>query len=176
MLNWLAKILLTATAVAPVLLVFAIHYLSQQNHAVSLVLVGAVIVLVALLWILLRSCDRTIERMQLSIVSIESADREYVTFVLLYLSPLFFTDMGNVNWLIMVPSLALFFVLIATGYGYHFNPLMGLLGYHFYKVGTDEGVKYVLVTKKKLRSAKKVFTVGLLTDYIVLDYSKDRDL
>lgn len=176
MLNWLARILLTATAVAPVMLVFATYYIWQENYFVSLILTGIVIVLVLLLLLLLRFCDRTIERIDFSIVTTESADREYVTFLLLYLSPLFFSDLGNVNWSIIVPTLVVFVVFVATGYGYHFNPLMGLLGYHFYKVSTDEGVTYVLVTKKKLRTAKKVFTVGQLTDYIVLDYSKDRDL
>lgn len=173
MFSGLARILLTATAVAPVLLVFATYYVWQGKHVTSAVLTGVVIALVVLLMLLLRFCDRTIERIEFSIVSIESADREYVTFLLLYLSPLFFSDLANVNWSIIVPSIVVFAVFVSTGFGYHFNPLAGLLGYHFYKVSTAEGVSYVLITKKKLTTAKKIFMVGQLTDYIVLDFSND---
>ncbi|RWT04598.1 hypothetical protein [Aeromonas caviae] len=52
---------------------------------------------------------------------------------------------------------------------YHFNPLLGLMGWHFYKVSTPEGVTYVLVTKKELRRAQEGLTVVQLTEYIVLD-------
>ena len=67
-----------------------------------------------------------------------------------------------------------FVLVVSTGYGYHFNPLLGLLGWHFYKVGTEEGVTYVLITKKELRSAKQCLTVGQLTEYIVIDIEEGR--
>lgn len=175
MLNWIARILLTATAVAPVLLVIAYYYVCQAQYIVSATLLAVVVVLVVVLLLLLRYCDRTIERTKFSIVSIESADREYVSFLLLYLSPLFFSDIANANWSIIVASFTVFAVFVATGYGYHFNPLLGLFGYHFYKVGTNEGVSYVLVTQKKLLTASNVFLVGQLTDYIVLDFSKGKE-
>jgi hypothetical protein len=43
------------------------------------------------------------------------------------------------------------------------------MGWHFYKVGTKEGVTYVLITKKHLRNATETIEVGQLTEYIVLD-------
>ena len=48
-------------------------------------------------------------------------------------------------------------------------PLLGLMGWHFYKVGTKEGVTYVLITKRQLRSASEVISVGQLTEYIVIE-------
>lgn len=173
MLSLFARILLTATAVAPVLMVFATYFFWDQKYWVGGILIGVVVFLVIVLLFLLSYCNRTIERIKFDIVSIESADREYVSFLLLYLSPLFFSDLANINWSIIVASFTVFAVFVSTGYGYHFNPLLGLCGYHFYKVSTAEGVSYVMVTKKKLITAKKIFTVGQLTDYIVLDFSKD---
>jgi hypothetical protein len=43
------------------------------------------------------------------------------------------------------------------------------MGWHFYKVGTPEGVTYVLITRKQLRSATGTIEVGQLTEYIVID-------
>jgi len=73
------------------------------------------------------------------------------------------------NWQVWVPAIITFAAVVATGYSYHFNPLLGLMGWHFYKVSTKEGVTYVLVTKRQLRNATETIEVGQLTEYIVLD-------
>lgn len=59
--------------------------------------------------------------------------------------PLFTSPLDAVNWEIALPVIIVFGAVVATGYNYHFNPLLGLLGRHFYKVGTPEGVTYVLI-------------------------------
>ncbi len=43
------------------------------------------------------------------------------------------------------------------------------MGWHFYKAETEEGVTYVLITKRQLRKAKEAVEIGQLTEYIVLD-------
>lgn len=169
MLSRLAKLMLTGTSLAPIALVYAwVLYSSGQTKS-ALGLVGVAIALVGLMVALLRYCRTHLERSQFKATSIEAADREYITFILLYLSPLFTAQLGDLNWNILVPTMIVFVLVISTGYGYHFNPLLGLLGWHFYKVGTEEGVAYVLITKKELRTAKQCLTVGQLTEYIVID-------
>ena len=169
MLSRLAKLMLTGTSLAPIALVYAWVLYSSGHTKFALVLVGIAIALVALMVALLRYCRTHLERSKFKVTSIEAADREYITFILLYLSPLFTAQLGDLNWNILVPTMIVFVLVISTGYGYHFNPLLGLLGWHFYKVGTEEGVAYVLITKKELRTAKQCLTVGQLTEYIVID-------
>ncbi len=169
MLSRFAKLMLTGTSLAPIALVYAWVLYSDGQTKVALSLVGVAIALVVLMVALLRYCRKHLERSKFKVTSIEAADREYITFILLYLSPLFTAQFGDLNWHVLVPTLIVFVLVISTGYGYHFNPLLGLLGWHFYKVGTDEGVTYVLITKKELRSAKQCLTVGQLTEYIVID-------
>nr|WP_281721015.1 hypothetical protein [Nitrosomonas nitrosa] len=171
MLNTLAKLMLTGTALAPVALVYA-WVMYTDGYAITafgLVIIAAV--LIVLMMQLLKYCRKHLERSKFKVTSIEAADREYITFILLYLSPLFTAEFGDLNWNILIPTLIIFLLVIGTGYGYHFNPLLGLLGWHFYKVSTEEGVSYVLITKKELRSAKQCLTVGQLTEYIVIDLS-----
>ena len=173
MLSTLAKLMLTGTALAPVSLVYAWVLYSDGNWKTALALVGGAILLVLVMIALLKYCKKNLERSQFKVTSIEAADREYITFILLYLSPLFTSEFGDLNWNILVPTMIIFILVISTGYGYHFNPLLGLLGWHFYKVNTEEGVSYVLITKKELRSAKQCLTVGQLTEYIVIDLPKE---
>jgi hypothetical protein len=45
---------------------------------------------------------------------------------------------------------------------FHFNPVMGLLGYHFYSVKNGEGVSLLVISKAELhRPGKDVETVRL---------------
>jgi len=169
LLSSLAKLMLTATSLAPVALVYAWVLYADGRTKVALGLVGAAVALILTMVGLLRYCRKHLERSRFKVTTIEAADREYITFILLYLSPLFTAQFGDLNWHILIPTMIIFILVISTGYGYHFNPLLGLLGWHFYKVGTEEGVAYVLITKKELRSAKQCLTVGQLTEYIVID-------
>lgn len=171
MLNTLAKLMLTGTALAPVALVYAWVMYTDGYAITAFGLVIMAAVLIVLMMQLLKYCRKHLERSKFKVTSIEAADREYITFILLYLSPLFTAEFGDLNWNILIPTLIIFLLVIGTGYGYHFNPLLGLLGWHFYKVSTEEGVSYVLITKKELRSAKQCLTVGQLTEYIVIDLS-----
>lgn len=174
MLSSLAKLMLAATSLAPVALVYAWVLYSDGRTRAALGLVGGAVALIVIMVGLLRHCREHLERSKFKVTSIEAADREYITFILLYLSPLFTAQFGDLNWHVLVPTMVIFVLVISTGYGYHFNPLLGLLGWHFYKVGTDEGVAYVLITKKELRSAKQCLTVGQLTEYIVIDIEGGR--
>jgi hypothetical protein len=169
MLSTLAKLMLTATALAPVALVYAWVLYSDGHWTTSIALVSGAVVLFILMLFLLGYSQKNLERSEFKVTSIEAADREYITFILLYLSPLFTSEFGDLNWNILIPTLIIFVLVVSTGYGYHFNPLLGLLGWHFYKVNTSEGVSYVLITKKELRSASHCLKVGQLTEYIVID-------
>lgn len=112
---------------------------------------------------------RKLEAMPFTGTKVEAADRENMGFLLLYLLPLFTADLTKLNWETWVPAIVMFAVITATGYNYHFNPLIGLMGWHFYKVESKEGVTYVLITRKQLRSAAGTLTVGQLTEYILID-------
>ena len=154
---------------APVLLTYAwVAYQEDKNH-LSLILLAGCLVLVLVCVFLLKYAKKNLERMTFKAVAVEAADRESIAFLLLYLLPLFTKEIASFNWQVWFPVLLIFGTVVATGYTYHFNPLLGLIGWHFYKVNTKEGVTYVLITKKHLRNATEAITVGQLTEYIVID-------
>ncbi len=92
--------------------------------------------------------------------------------MLLYLLPLFTDKINTLNWELWIPVIAIFSFITAFGYSYHFNPLLGLMGWHFYKVESTDGVTFVLITKKHLRTAADTLMVGQLTEYILLDLER----
>ena len=169
LLSKFAKLLLTGTAIAPVCITYAWVAYSDGNSSVALTLLAICVLLVVIALLLLKYVKTHVEKVSFTPVSIEAADRENIAFLLLYLLPLFTAQFDSLNWQIWIPTLLVFGVVVGTGYGYHFNPLLGIIGWHFYKVGTEEGVTYVLITRKQLRAAKQQLTVGELTEYIVID-------
>lgn len=169
MLSRVAKLMLTSTAIAPVLLTYAWVAFQSGKSCVALILAASCVALVFVCWLLLRYAKNNLERMSFKPVSVEAADRENMGFLLLYLLPLFTAQFDTLNWNVWIPAILIFAAVVATGYSYHFNPLLGLMGWHFYKVGTAEGVTYVLITKKQLRNATDTVEIGQLTEYIVLD-------
>jgi len=168
MLSRFAKLLLTSTAVAPVLLTYAwVAYQSGQVRQAGLML-AACVVLVIVCLAMLRFAKGE-ESVSFVATTVEAADRENMAFLLLYILPLFTSQFSSLNWQIWVPTILIFAATTATGYSYHFNPLLGMMGWHFYKVGTKEGVTYVIITRKKLQTAFEKLQVVQLTEYIVLD-------
>lgn len=168
----LASITLTGTSIAPVLLVYAVvgffecEYLSSSLFALAgLILIG---LWVGLFWRQRRHLTRT----RFSFTSVEIADKENFGLLAVYLLPLLRTSFSDLEWLVLVPAVAIFLALAITGHNYHFNPLLKLSGWNFYKVGTSEGVTYVLVTRKTLRRAMGDLEVGELTDYTLIDWER----
>lgn len=169
MYGFIPKLILTLTAMAPVGFILAwIEFKQGISLFLPLVFLGVSVSLVIMCsWMLYRA--KTNEVINFKIDTIEAADRENLSFLLLYLIPLLTANLEKINWDIGIPLLLVFGITVLSGYSYHFNPLLNLLGWHFYKVLTPEGVTYVLLTKKELRKTSKKFKVVQLTEYIVLD-------
>ena len=50
------------------------------------------------------------------------------------------------------------------------NPLLFLRKYHFYEVGTENGVSgYLLICKRKPRKAKDILTVKRVFEFLLID-------
>jgi hypothetical protein len=169
MFNILARLLLTSTALAPVGLTYAWVAFMQGYHdsgwRILLLSLGLVIVCILLLW----SAKLSLPISRFKAESVEAADHENTAFLLLYVMPLFTSKFEALDWQFWVPTLIIFAIITATGYHYHFNPLLSLFGWHFYKVGSREGVTYILITRKHLRTAATELRVGQLTEYILID-------
>lgn len=175
MFSRIIKMTLVATSIAPIALVAAWVAFSERFYWTAFLLLATAGVLFLLCLLVLSQAKKQLEKFDFKPSTVEAADRESTVFMLLYLSPLFAAQFGSINWNVLVPTIAIFLLLTATGYSYHFNPLLGLLGWHFYKVTSSEGVTYVLVTKKQLRNTGQIGKVGQLTDYILMDLGEVDD-
>lgn len=174
MLSFISKVMLTFSALAPVAFIYAYVAWTQCQFVVaaSAAIGGAMSVGLCLL--VLNIAREKVTRSSFHAVEIEAADGENIGFLLLYLLPLFTDTISSLNWQLWLPTLALLGLLIGTGYAHHFNPLLGLFRWHFYKVKSKEGVVFILITKKRISDALKNLEVGELTDNILFDLGEKR--
>jgi hypothetical protein len=170
MLSRFAKLLIVSTSFAPVIATYAfIEWLNNSFSLQFLALVSVVVLLVVICWMVLRAASSQLERFEFEVASVKSADHEIVGFVLAYLFPLISLTDNPVFGPVLIFVMAIFFIVVWTTNSYHVNPLLGIIGYHFYDVTADSNVSFLLLTRKNLRRSKTKLEVVQLTNYIVLD-------
>lgn len=171
MLSQFAKALLIGTALSPVLGAIAVNKASTgQPYQAWMPWCACAVLLVVICWGVLRYAEQAMQKVLLSVGSFERTDKEVLTFLLAYLLPFIspdnmaFTD----QWLTGGYILGLLLVVIGHAGAFHFNPLMGLLGYHFYEIRNDRGVSCLLISRAELAEPGIALRVVRLAKHVYL--------
>ena len=169
MLSKVIRVVFALTAVAP--LAVSLAYVFAREHALAyaaLALVGCLI----LAWIskeVVSAASKRLERVPITIKKAKSADKEVLGFFVAYALPLIFRGQGTPDlgaWI--VAGIMLLLVLWGT-HSLQVNPVLGLLGFHFFEVETDDGITYLLITERRIDAAKSVVSVVQLSEYGILE-------
>lgn len=170
MLSRFLKTYLIATSLAPVCLSLA--YVSFERGSfwpVGVLFISIALLLGASSLKIIRLAQTRLESMRISVKKVRSADKEVIGFFVAYVLPLLFTKTVHLS----VGAIFLFvFLLGFVIWGTHalqVNPLLGAFGFHFYETETDDGVTFILITKRKIINVKTINKVVLLTEYMVLE-------
>ena len=169
MLSKLAKFSLVATSIAPIFLtLWFVNFSKNWNWKEGLGYLLLALLLTLLCWILLYLSGKRLEKLKLEITSVKTADNEMIGFILAYLLPLMNQSSLEIESRVMF-VVALLFLVVITSNSYHFNPLIGFLGYHFYEVTITGGISYVLISKKSIRNYKSIKNVVHISEYMIME-------
>ncbi len=186
MLNKLAKLALVSTSLAPICLtLWFVEISSAWQNSVSWLdnltshwqagsgyLLAALILsglCIGLVW--LSASRYGLERLPVRIKSVKTVDKEIVGFLLVYLLPLINQSQNTISLPVLVFIAVIFFFIIYNSHAYHFNPMLGFFGYHFFEVTIEGEITYVLITRQDITDCKAVSQVVQLTEYMILDAS-----
>lgn len=176
MLNTFAKFLLVSTSLSPLLGAVAINQFAR-GETVDRWLPWLVVamLLVFLCWALLTYSAKNIQTEDFLIQEFERNDKEVLAFLVTYLLPFLSAEkMGfGGEWLTSAYVLLIIFLVIAHAGAFHFNPVMGLLGYHFYAVKDKDGVSHLLISKTELYRPKSEVKIVRLATNIFLHKGSD---
>jgi hypothetical protein len=186
MLNKAAKLALVATSMAPICLTLWFVEISSawetalpwsdnidahwQEGSGYLLATLTLSVLCFGLVLLSASASRYgLEPLPVKIKAVKTVDKEIVGFLLVYLLPLINQGQNTVSVPVLVFIAVIFFFIVYNSHAYHFNPLLGFFGYHFYEVTIEGDITYVLITRQNITDCKNVSQVVQLTEYMILD-------
>ena len=168
----LTKFFLVATAFAPVLLVYGGVLCLQGEHLQAGWFFVASVLLVFVCAMLVNFSKTRLREIEYTTKTVESADGEVSGFLLIYLLPLITRNLADYNWIAWGIVALLFCVVFARSFGFHFNPLLVLLGYHFYRVTEDSGLPHVLVTKRRIFRTGETLRVTRPSEYMLIEIKR----
>lgn len=165
MLNRLAILLLVSSSLSPVLGAVAVNqYTLDKSVSAWLPWVVVAVLLVVICWGVLHYASTNAQKHNLKIEQFEDKDKEVLAFLLAYLLPLVSVKdtVSSIHWLTTAYVLAIVLVVFTHARAVHFNPVMGLLGYHFYSIKNSDGLSLLLISRSELRrSGEELETVRL---------------
>ena len=86
-----------------------------------------------------------------------------------YALPLIFKGDAGLDFGAWMLAGAMLIFVLWTTHALHVNPVLGLLGLHFYEVETQEGVTYLMLTKRTINNVSSIKSVVQLTEYGILE-------
>lgn len=171
MLSFFARLLLVATSLSPVLGAIAVNqYGRGEPPSMWGPWLVVALLLVCLCWGILVYAATSAQQHRLPVREFERNDQEVLAFLLAYMLPFVATDnlAFEGQWLTGAYILTVIFVVFAQAGALHFNPVMGLIGYHFYAVKDQEGVSNLLITRSGPRRVGKELKTVRLGHHIYL--------
>lgn len=169
MLNKFAKILLTLTALEPVVLTYALIAAINKQYNVTIICIALCCLILAFCDYIIRLCSHNLVEDSIHIESIEPYDQENLSFYLIYTLPILTTKFTELDWRVWAIIFLFYISIIYKGFNYSSNPLLLFIGWHFYKAQSSNGVTYILLTRKTLLKAKQQFKVIRVTEYLLLE-------
>lgn len=171
-MNKFAKSLFVLTSLAPVLGAYVVNDLSQgKPFLTALFWLIPALLLMLICWLLIVFATRRLAKEQLIVTSVRSTDKETLAYLVAYLLPIISKDMLDFRTNLATTAFvfSILFIAIYHSNAFHFNPLLGLVGYHFYEVQADDSITYMLITRRVIRRQKITMPVVEMACYVYLD-------
>lgn len=173
MLSSFGKIALVVCSLAPISVGCAILSFSHAQPdywaGVGFLAAGCVAALASVG--LIKLCAKRLQNFPLEVKKVKPADKEALSFLVVYLLPLAWRDSINLpaNWLIGLYVFLILMLVIAHSNSFTFNPVLSIWRFHFYEVEDDVGGCCILISKKPAAQARQKFSVVQLAPGVFLD-------
>jgi len=166
--KFIRKFILSLSSLSPVVLTFWFKEFSTNfNLADGWIYFLIFLTISIITFFMIRFAKKKLEEVEVKIHSIQNADSEVISYIFAYILPLIGFDIKLTLFILF-----LYLFIVFTTNIYHFNPILGLFGYHYYTVSFDNGITFVLISKKTLMNANEISSVVQLDDYTLLEVDK----
>lgn len=166
----LALLFLVLTSLAPIGLVYAAVLIDNDKVIGAGIVAGMSVILVTVCWGLLFAARRASAPVPKSIAEVSAKDGESLGFLVAYALPIIALKSPTfvVSWGLLAFTLIMG-IAIWQQQVFHVNPLLALLGYHFFAARNDGGAQVLILTRNKLLEPSELQVVRL-SDYLWLEH------
>jgi hypothetical protein len=176
MLSRLVRILLALTAISPLSVSLAFQFARSRNYEWAALAFGLCLGLGFLARSIIGFAASRLETLNVAILKAKSADKEVIGFFIAYALPMIFRGQPSspdlVAWLFAAAMLL--FVLWGTQ-SMQVNPVLGVMGFHFYEVDTDGGVTYLMITRRRINNVLTIKSIVQLSEFGILEADKKEE-
>ena len=169
MRNWL-KAILFVSAFSPTLLVVAgVRFYSINTidtfciQLIIIALIGTTLPLLIVLCI-----KQQAEAISFKAKKVESADYFLLVFIASYLSPVAMKA-AEIDWGVTLLLVVVIFFVAWVVSNIPSHPVLYLFRYRFYKIESEDGMVYTLITRTQIKSPKHITSVKKITNGMLME-------
>jgi hypothetical protein len=166
--NWL-KTTLFVSAFSPTLLVLAgVRYYSNGIDTLFYQLVAIALIGLALPFLILFWVNNHTESLNFTAKKVESADYFLLVFIASYTAPIIM-KMAEVDFVLMLLTIGVIFIISWVVSNIPSHPVLYLAKFRFYKIESDSGMVYTLITRRQIRDPKSITSVKQISNSMLME-------
>lgn len=168
MRNWM-KTLLFVSAFSPTLL--ALAFVRYNIHGFDTAVVQLIVISIlgtAIPLLILAMVEKSTEVLKFEAKKIESTDIFLLAFVASYTAPIIMRAV-ELNFTIISAITFILFIVFWVMTSIPSHPILYLFKYRFYKIESESGVVYTLLTTRELKSPKQIQSVKSISHSMLME-------
>lgn len=146
----------------------AVRYFSNGIDIVLYQLVAVGLIGVALPFLILCWVSNETETLRFTAKKIESADYFLLVFIASYAAPVAM-KIAKVDFGLMLLLVGVVFIIAWLISNIPSHPVLYLAKFRFYKVESDSGVVYTLITRREIRNPKSITSVKQISNSMLME-------
>lgn len=176
MINRLQKGLWILSSGAPMLIAFSIAwYFSKSTYMTSMLCIAIALIFIVIAIVLFQAMRRKLGAIEIRAKKVTPNDKCIIGYAISYLLPFASIAFDKYNPYIFLGIALIIFIVMLIANTPMANPLLFLLGYHFYDVEAENGIgNYLVISQKSIRNKDEVKEVIRVTEYLLIDVSGGR--
>jgi hypothetical protein len=166
--NWL-KTILFVSAFSPTLLVLAgVRYYSGVVDTLFYQLIVISLIGITLPFLILSWVKSQTEALNFTAKKVESADYYLLVFLASYASPIIM-KIAEIDFSLMLLTVGVIFVVAWVISNIPSHPVLYLAKFRFYKIESESGMVYTLITRREIRNPKNITQVKQISNSMLME-------
>ena len=163
------KTILFVSAFSPTLLVLAgVRYYSGVVDALFYQLIVISLIGVTLPFLILSWVKSQTEALNFTAKKVESADYYLLVFLASYASPIIM-KIAEIDFGLMLLTVGVIFVVAWVISNIPSHPVLYVAKFRFYKIESESGMVYTLITRREIRNPKNITLVKQISNSMLME-------